>query len=322
MSTPIKTLSFDQIYNLCNELGQPRYRADQLISWLFVKQANNYDEMSNLPKAFRATLAEDYPLVPARLIDRQVSSDGTRKYCFELADGARVEAVGIPSMQTNASGEPRSLTVCFSTQAGCSMQCLFCATGSEGFTRNLSSGEMIDQVAFIQEDFDLRVSHVVSMGQGEPFLNYDATLQALDFLNSKKGFGIGARHITISTCGVISGIERLGNDPHQYTLAVSLHQAASGRRVSLEYLMIDGVNDTETALEALIAFTRDLMCHVNLIPLNAVDHSRLKPSAQNVIEHWQKTLSSAGIETTVRNSRGGDIDGACGQLKNKLARSN
>lgn len=231
------------------------------------------------------------------------------------------------------------------------MQCLFCATGSEGFTRNLSSGEMIDQVAFIQEDFGLRVSHVVSMGQGEPFLNYDATLQALDFLNSKKGFGIGARHITISTCGVISGIEQLGNDPHQYTLAVSLHsaeqvvrdmlmprcsaqllpelktalcayQAASGRRVSLEYLMIDGVNDTETALEALIAFTRDLMCHVNLIPLNAVDHSRLKPSAQNVIEHWQKTLSSAGIETTVRNSRGGDIDGACGQLKNKLARSN
>ena len=132
MSTPIKTLSFDQIYNLCNELGQPRYRADQLISWLFAKQADNYDEMSNLPKAFRATLAEDYPLVPARLIDRQVSSDGTRKYCFELADGARVEAVGIPSMQTNASGEPRSLTVCFSTQAGCSMQCLFCATGSEG----------------------------------------------------------------------------------------------------------------------------------------------------------------------------------------------
>lgn len=129
MSTPIKTLSFDQIYNLCNELGQPRYRADQLISWLFVKQANNYNEMSNLPKAFRATLAEDYPLVPARLIDRQVSSDGTRKYCFELADGARVEAVGIPSMQTNASGEPKSLTVCFSTQAGCSMQCLFCATG-------------------------------------------------------------------------------------------------------------------------------------------------------------------------------------------------
>lgn len=161
--------------------------------------------MSNLPKAFRATLTEDYPLVPTRLIDRQVSSDGTRKYCFELADGARVEAVGIPSMQTNASGEPKSLTVCFSTQAGCSMQCLFCTTGSEGFTRNLSSGEMIDQVAFIQEDFGLRVSHVVSMGQGEPFLNYDATLQALDFLNSKKGFGIGARHITISTCGVISG---------------------------------------------------------------------------------------------------------------------
>lgn len=348
MTTPIKTLSFSDIYRICNELGQPRYRADQLIQWLFVKQAPHYDEMSNLPKSLREALADDYPLIPAQLVDKQISSDGTRKYCFELSDGSLVESVGIPSPQTDENGRPRSLTVCFSTQVGCSMQCSFCATGTEGFARNLSSGEMIDQIAFIQNDFGTRVSHVVSMGQGEPFLNYDAVTEALDFLNDKKGFGIGARHITLSTCGIIPGIKRLGEDSHQYTLAISLHsaqqpvrdklmprcsaqtldelkkalleyQSASGRRVSFEYLMIDGVNDTDEALRALIDFSRGLLCHVNLIPLNDVEHSPMKPSSPEKIARWKKQLSLAGIETTIRNSRGADIDGACGQLKNKLA---
>lgn len=346
MSTPIKSLSFEQIYELCERLGQPRYRADQLIQWLFVKQATSYDEMTNLPKAFREELAKDYPLIPAQLIDKQISRDGTQKYCFELADGARVESVGIPVYKDD-SDELQSLTVCFSTQAGCPMRCQFCATGEEGFLRDLSSGEMVDQVAFIQDDFDARVSHVVSMGQGEPFLNYDAVTDALDLLNSKKGFGIGARHITVSTCGIILGIERLADDPHQYTLAVSLHsaqqvvrdmlmprcsaqplpqlkqalqdyQAKTSRRVSFEYLMIQGVNDTEEALQALIEFSRGIMCHVNLIPLNAVEHSAFKPSSKDTIDHWKKTSSRVGIETTIRNSRGSDIDGACGQLKNKL----
>jgi 23S rRNA (adenine2503-C2)-methyltransferase len=347
MPTPIKSLSFEKIYQLCEQLGQPRYRADQLLQWLFVKQANSYDQMSNLPKDLRNELESNYPLIAARLIDKQVSRDGTRKYCFELADGARIESVGIPSFQESPSGKPRSLTVCFSTQAGCAMQCAFCATGEEGFSRNLSAGEMIDQIAFIQDDFATRVSHLVSMGQGEPFLNYDQTLQALDFVNNKKGFGIGARHITISTCGIIEGIERLGHDSHQYTLAVSLHSAqqtvrdmlmprcsaqtllqlkealqsyqnASGRRVSFEYLMIAGINDTDAALDALIDFCKGILCHVNLIPLNDVEHSPWKPSDKHTIDHWQRSLQKAGIETTLRNSRGSDIDGACGQLKNKL----
>ncbi|WP_251198279.1 23S rRNA (adenine(2503)-C(2))-methyltransferase RlmN [Anaerotardibacter muris] len=347
MPTPIKSLSFAAIYELCEQLGQPKYRADQLIQWLFVKQASSYDEMTNLPKAFREALAKDYPLIPAKLIDKQISNDGTRKYCFELADGARVESVGIPVFKEGSDGDLRSLTVCFSTQVGCPMACAFCATGTEGLTRDLSSGEMVDQVAFIQDDFNARVSHVVSMGQGEPFLNYDATIEALDLLNSKKGFGIGARHITVSTCGIIPGIERLAEDPHQYTLAVSLHSAEqvirdmlmprcsaqtlpqlkqalqfyqekTGRRVSFEYLMINGVNDTDAALESLIEFSRGIMCHVNLIPLNDVDHSAFKPSSKDMITHWKNVLTRVGIETTIRNSRGSDIDGACGQLKNKL----
>lgn len=349
MYAPIKSLSFNQIYHLCKELGQPKYRAEQLIQWLFVKQASSFDDMTNLPKSLREQLEEEYPLLPARLVDKQISSDGTRKYCFELSDGARIESVGIPALKMNASGEPLSLTVCFSTQAGCSMQCAFCATGKEGFTRDLSAGEMLDQIAFVQNDFGLRVSHVVSMGQGEPFLNYGATIEALDFLNAKTGFGIGARHITVSTCGVIRGIERLGKDPHQYTLAVSLHSAQqnvrdllmprmaaqplfelkvalqdyqrnSGRRVSFEYLMIANVNDTDEALHALIDFSKGIMCHINLIPMNAVEHSSFQPSSKSTIESWKNVLSSAGIETTVRNSRGADIDGACGQLKNKLTR--
>lgn len=347
MQAPIKSLSFEQIYKLCEQLGQPKYRAEQLIQWLFVKQATSYDEMTNLPKAFREALAQEHPLVPAKLIDEQVSHDGTRKYCFELSDGARVESVGIPVYKDDDKDALQSLTVCFSTQAGCPMRCQFCATGEEGFTRDLSSGEMIDQVAFIQDDFRARVSHVVSMGQGEPFLNYDAVIEALDFLNSKKGFGIGARHITVSTCGIIPGIERLAEDPHQYTLAVSLHSAQqvirdmlmprcsaqplpqlkealqfyqekTGRRVSFEYLMIQGVNDTNEALGALIKFSRGILTHVNLIPLNDVEHSAFKPSSKDTINHWKKVLARVGIETTIRNSRGSDIDGACGQLKNKL----
>jgi 23S rRNA (adenine2503-C2)-methyltransferase len=301
-----------------------------------------------LPKKLRESLEKDYPLIPARLIDKQVSTDGTRKYCFELFDGSRVESVGIPSLKTNSANQPQSLTVCFSTQVGCSMQCQFCATGTEGFSRNLSAGEMVDQIAFIQEDFGMRVSHLVSMGQGEPFLNYEATLSALDFLNDKKGFGIGARHITVSTCGIVSGIQKLAENSHQYTLAISLHSAqqairdalmprcsnqplpmlknaliayqkASGRRVSFEYLMIKDMNDTKAALDALIDFSKGILCHVNLIPLNQVDHSPFTPSSSETIQSWKKTLTQVGIETTIRNSRGADIDGACGQLKNKLA---
>lgn len=348
MATSLKSSSLSDIRALCKTLGQPRFRADQLIDWLFVKQATSYDEMTNLPKAFREQLASRYPLLSPLLIDEQLSCDGTRKYCFELSDGARVETVGIPSSKLNEEGLPRSLTVCFSTQAGCSMECAFCATGGEGFTRDLSAGEMIDQVAFVQKDFGVRVSHVVSMGQGEPFLNYDATLEALDFLNSDSGFNIGARHITISTCGIAKGIERLGTDPHQYTLAVSLHSAQqvvrdmlmprcsgqpltllkqalqnyqehSNRRVSFEYLMIEGVNDTNEALEALIEFCKGIFCHVNLIPLNSVEGSSFVPSSARTIEQWKRALTSCGIETTIRDSRGSDIDGACGQLKNKLS---
>lgn len=343
----ITTYPLTEIKNLLQDLGQPSFRAQQLINWIYVKGATSYDAMTNLPQTLRAALSEQYPLNAPQIIDKQVSHDGTRKYVLEFDDGVRVETVGMPSFDTTDNGEPKHLTVCFSTQAGCPMQCAFCATGTEGLTRNLSAGEMILQIITVQNDFHARVSHVVAMGQGEPFLNYDATLEALRFMNAKKGLEIGARHITVSTCGVIPGIERFSQEPKQFTLAVSLHSAQqairdelmpqcarwplpdlkeallsyvekTNRRVSLEYLMIKNLNDTQEALESLTNFTRGLLCHINLIPFNSVDHCSYQPSNDATIADFQKALTRAGVETTIRNSRGSDIAGACGQLKNKL----
>lgn len=321
------------------ELGQPSFRAQQLTEWLYQRHASSYDEMTNLPAALRAALSERFPLTTPEIVNRQVSRDGTRKYLIEFDDGIRVETVAIPSR-----GGDR-LTVCFSTQAGCAIGCAFCATGREGFARNLTPGEIIDQVLIAQDDMGKRVTNVVGMGQGEPFLNYDNTMEALRILNNKKGLEIGARHISVSTCGILPGIERFSEEPEQFTLAVSLHAARQGvrdllmpnvarfklgnlksalqeyiaktnRRVTLEYIMIDGVNDADEDLKALQKFCANLLCHVNLIPINAIEGSVFQPSEPETINRWLNAIQKKGTEATLRDSRGSDIDGACGQLKN------
>lgn len=348
MNNAIQSFNLSEIPSIVEGLGQPRFRAKQLTSWLYQKGAHSYSEMTNLPKALREKLEEEYPFVEPRVVDKQLSKDGTRKYVFEYADGARVEAVGIPSFnKKERKDEPKHLTVCFSTQAGCAMGCTFCATGHEGLTRNLSSAEMICQIIAVQEDFGCRVTNLVSMGQGEPFQNYQATLEALRFANAKEGLEIGARHITVSTCGIVQGIEKLSDEPEQFTLAVSLHSALqdvrnqimprcvsiplpklkqallsyvekTGRRVSLEYLLIKGLTDTEENLAALVRFCDGLLCHINLLSVNEVQGSPYKPSPVSTQNHWANELKAHGKEATIRNSRGGDIDGACGQLKNKI----
>ena len=351
MNTSILTYNISEIPQLLAEFNQPKFRAKQLVTWLYRDNASSYDQMTNLPLSLRDSLQEAYPLFPLHIVDKQISKDGTRKYVFEYSDGTQVEAVGIPSLaKKETKNEPKHLTVCFSTQAGCAMQCAFCATGEEGLTRNLSSGEMIKQILAVQEDFGVRVSNLVSMGQGEPFHNYDAVLDALRFANSKDGLQIGARHITISTCGVFQGIEKLSNEPEQFTLAVSLHAAIqstrdslmprcismplselknklidyvsqTGRRVTFEYLMIKGVNDSPKDLDALLDFCESILCHINLIPLNHIDGSPFIPSSKETLKYWVSELQTNGIECTIRNSRGSDIDGACGQLKNKTKAS-
>lgn len=342
MNTPLFTYSKEEMRSLIESLGEPSFKAKQLYEWTYQKGAQSYDEMTNLSKDLRARLFVEAPLIPSECVSRRISHDGTRKYVFKLHDGALIETVAIPSRSSQ-----NRLTVCFSTQVGCAMGCIFCATGQEGFSRNLTVGEIVSQIFDVQRDMQMRVSNLVGMGQGEPFFNYDNVLDALRVCNDPKGLNIGARHITLSTCGVIPGINRFASEPEQFTLAVSLHSAdqkirntimpkaklftlkslkqsllsytdATNRRVTLEYLLISGVNDKASDKEKLLAFCDDLLCHINLIPMNDIPDSPFKPTSRKVIDSWQSFFNNHGIETTLRNSRGSDIDGACGQLKNSL----
>lgn len=346
METSILAYSPETLPTLVEQIGQPKYRTKQLLQWLYQRGAESYDDMTNLPKAMRSTLKDVAPLVVPQVVDKQLSKDGTRKYLLQMADGALVETVGIPSRDTNAKGKARRLTVCFSTQVGCPMACAFCATGKEGLKRNLLPGEIAWQLLICEKDLGMRVSNAVAMGQGEPFLNYDNVIGALHILNNPNCLNIGARHISVSTCGILDGIERFGKEPEQFTLAVSLHcaiqksrdalmprctsmplqqlhtslqryQESSGRRVSFEYLMIIGITDTEECLEALISFCNGISAHVNMLRINEIDDSPFKPSSEKRINRFLSALAQKHIEATVRDSRGSDIDGACGQLINK-----
>ena len=338
MKPDIKSLGLNGLAEVLQDLGEPRYRTRQIARWLYARGVRGFEEMTDVPAALRHRLAESFSLGGLQLAERAVSSDGTRKYLWRLADDVTVESVGLPT-----AGR---LTVCFSTQAGCRMGCAFCATGRSGFTRNLSPGEMVDQVAEVGRDFGERASNAVAMGQGEPFANYDATLAALRILNSPEGLGIGARHITVSTCGLLDGIRRFSSEPEQFTLAVSLHSAvqstrdglmpgvagvplvqlrqaiadyvdATGRRPTLEFALLGGVNDTDAELAALVGFCRGLLVHVNLIPANPVAGTGFGRSAGGRASHFANALEAAGIEATVRVERGADIDAACGQLRQR-----
>lgn len=343
-TSEIKRLSHKELQTLVTDMGLPKFRAKQLYEWLHTHRVASYDDMTNLPKSLRERLQEEWPLTGANVVDKQVSSDGTRKYILEFADGTQVETVGMP-VYHDSSRSIKRLSVCFSTQVGCAMACAFCATGKEGFTRNLTCEEMLEQIITVEKDFGCRVTNVVAMGQGEPFLNYEETLAALQQLNNPESFNIGARHITVSTCGILRGIRSFGREPEQFTLAISLHSAIqdkrdklmprvanqpldqlkqellkyvdrTNRRVTLEHILIRDVNDGDEDLQALKSFAEGLLCHVNLLPINAVEGSEYQPSQTKTVNYWICELAKSGIEATMRASRGSDICGACGQLKN------
>lgn len=334
----LRTLSHEQLVDLMEQLGYPKFRAKQVEDWVWKHNVSDFQEMTNVPAALRADLSARCTLGGTSEVARQVSSDGSRKYLLRYSDDTQAECVGMPTRNR--------LAVCVSTQAGCRMGCVFCATGQGGFTRSLKATEIYDQVMHVSEDFQTRASSVVMMGQGEPFNNYDEVIKALRMLNSPEGAGIGARHLTVSTCGVIPMIRRFSKEPEQFTLAVSLHSAiqstrnaimpgvkkytlqrlhdvmgeyveATGRRPTYEYALIGGVNDNNAELEALCDFTRGTLAHVNLIQLNDLEDSRLKPSTQERAELFVRRLAQVGVEATIRNSRGNDIDAACGQLSQK-----
>lgn len=341
-SRDIRLLTLEELQDLVKELGQPAFRAKQLNEWIHDKNVCSFDEMTNLPAALREKLSERFSFkVPVELV-KQVSKDGSRKYLLQFSDGVSVETVGMPNRN--------KLAVCISSQAGCAMGCAFCATGLAGLTRSLTAQEMVDQVLHVARDFGERVTSVVFMGQGEPFANFDATVQALRILNDPDGLAIGARHLTVSTCGVIPGIRRFAELPEQFTLAISLHSAIqgtrnqlmpgvkkytllrlheaiqlyvekTGRRPTYEFAMIDGINDTNPEMQALVDFCAGTLCHVNLIQLNNIPDSPFRPSPIEKVESLQRRLTMHGVETTIRNSRGCDIDAACGQLKQRRFRA-
>lgn len=341
-SRDIRLLTLEDLQDLVKELGQPAFRAKQLNEWIHDKNVCSFDEMTNLPAALREKLSERFSFnVPVELV-KQVSKDGSRKYLLQFSDGVSVETVGMPNRN--------KLAVCISSQAGCAMGCAFCATGLAGLSRSLTAQEMVDQVLHVARDFGERVTSVVFMGQGEPFANFDATVQALRILNDPDGLAIGARHLTVSTCGVIPGIRRFAELPEQFTLAISLHSAIqgtrnqlmpgvkkytllrlheaiqlyvekTGRRPTYEFAMIDGINDTNPEMQALVDFCAGTLCHVNLIQLNNIPDSPFRPSPIEKVESLQRRLTMHGVETTIRNSRGSDIDAACGQLKQRRFRA-
>ena len=334
----IRSMTQQEIGAILKEMGQPAFRAKQIYTWLH-KGVTGYEEMTNLPKALRTALEEQYPILPPQVVRKQESQkDGTIKYLWKLSDGNCVETVLMRYHYGN--------TVCISTEVGCKMGCAFCASTLGGLVRKLEPFEMLDQVLFTQIDSGLPVSHIVLMGIGEPLDNLDNVLRFLELVNSPDGMNISMRHISLSTCGLVPKIDELAAHKLQLSLAISLHgpndairdrimpvnkaypidvlleacrryYAATSRRIHFEYAMIDGVNDSEENAKELLRRLKGLPSHVNLIPLNHVEESPLKPSSRGAVMKFQKTLEDGGVTATVRRTLGSDIDASCGQLRRK-----
>ena len=342
MKEHLRSMTLEEISLVLKELNQPAFRAKQVFTWLH-KGVTSCGEMTNLPQSLRSALDEKYPLLPPKVVRKQESQkDGTMKYLWMLSDGNCVETVLMRYHYGN--------TVCISTEVGCAMGCAFCASTLGGLVRRLEPREMLEQVLFTQIDSGLSISHIVLMGIGEPLDNYDNVLRFLHLVNSELGMNISMRHISLSTCGLVPKIDRLAEEKLQLTLSVSLHAPndairntimpvnkaypvdellaacrryyqKTGRRISFEYAMIDGVNDTPEAAKELIGKLKGMGAHMNLIPLNHVEESPLKPSTKQAISRFQTLLEDAGIPATVRRSLGGDIDASCGQLRRKYTQS-
>ena len=342
MKEHLRSMTLEELSLVLKELNQPAFRAKQVFTWLH-KGVTSCGEMTNLPQGLRDALDEKYPLLPPKVVRKQESQkDGTIKYLWMLSDGNCVETVLMRYHYGN--------TVCISTEVGCAMGCAFCASTLGGLVRRLEPREMLEQVMFTQIDSGLPISHIVLMGIGEPLDNYDNVLRFLHLVNSELGMNISMRHISLSTCGLVPKIDKLAEEKLQLTLSVSLHAPndtirntimpvnkaypvdtlldacrryyqKTGRRISFEYAMIDGVNDTPEAAKELIQKLRGMGAHMNLIPLNHVEESPLKPSSKQAISRFQKLLEDAGIPATVRRSLGGDIDASCGQLRRKYTQS-
>ena len=341
----IKSLTKAELAELIESLGEKKFRAEQVYDWIHKKLVTDYDSMKNVPKSLKCKLEEISPITVVKQIDKQVSAiDGTAKYLFKLDDGNLIESVLMRYKFGNS--------VCISSQAGCRMGCRFCASTLNGLSRSLLPSEMLDQIYRIQADTGERVSHVVVMGTGEPFDNYDNVRRFITLLTDENGINIGARNLTISTCGIVPRIRQFADEQLQVNLAISLHAPndelrktlmpvankysieelidacryyvdRTSRRITYEYSLVKGVNDGREQAMELVGLVKGMNCHVNLIPVNPIKERDFKQPEGPQAENYKNQHEKKGIASTIRREMGRDIDGACGQLrKSRLDENN
>ncbi len=339
MKTDIKSLSFDELVALVNALDLPKYRAGQLFSWLHKFGVTDFSQMANIPKSIRSVLAERYYISGCSIEEKYVSRiDSTVKYLFRLHDGEYIESVIMKYKY--------GYTICVSSQVGCKMGCRFCASTLAGFKRNLTAGEIEGQIHAAQADLNIRISHIVLMGIGEPLDNFDNVIRFIENVNNDNGLNISARNITLSTCGIVPKIKTLMQLNLQITLTISLHAPndeirsrtmpvnekygvheliavcreyalRTSRRVSFEYTLIKDVNDSRECAEELSELIKGMLCHVNLIPVNNVDERNNIRSTDESVNNFLQILQKNGINATIRRTLGSDINASCGQLRRK-----
>ena len=334
----IKQYNLDELKNEMISIGEKPFRAEQIFSWLYREKVKEFDEMTNLSLELREKLKAEYDICNFKIIRKQESSDGTKKYLFDVLDGNAIETV---LMQYH-----HGKTICVSSQIGCKMGCKFCASTGIPFVRNLSAGEIVEQVIAVEQDILDNISNIVFMGIGEPLDNYENVMKAIKIINNPKGLNIGARHISISTSGIVPKIYDLANENMQCTLSISLHATnnkkrsemmpvnnaypieelikackdyikKTNKRISFEYALAKDNNDNLEDAKELVKLLKGMICHVNLIPINKIENGKFTKSTNENIIKFRDYLNDHGIVATIRREQGSDIDAACGQLRRK-----
>ena len=334
----IKDYSLEELKEEIKEIGEKPFRAEQIYKWIYENRVSSFDEMTNLSLELREKLKQDYEIKEFKIITKQVSFDGTKKYLFDLLDGNAIETV---LMEYH-----HGYSICVSSQVGCKMGCKFCASTGIPFIRNLTSGEIIEQIMAVERDTGVRISNIVFMGIGEPLDNYDNVVKSIRNINNPKGLNIGARHISISTSGLVPKIYKLAEENIQCTLSISLHATTdeqrskmmpvnnsynieellkackdyiekTHRRISFEYALAKENNDNLEDAKRLVKLLKGMLCHVNLIPINKIENGEFTKSSNENIMKFRDYLNEHGIVATIRRELGSDIDAACGQLRRK-----
>ena len=340
----IKSLRLEELQEKLQELGEPKYRADQIADWLHKKRVTSFDEMTDLPQSLRGELARQFSFDKIDIVRVLGSKDSTQKFLFRLPDGNLIESVLIPASPALYGEKSDRRTICISTQVGCAYGCKFCASGLEGITRNLRPNEIVDQIIAVEGASGEKIDNIVFMGMGEPLANLENLMRAIRVINAPWGLGVGARHITVSTSGLAPQIRKLADEPMQIRLAISLHGATDGvrnqimpinrrynidmllaacdyytarkkQRLTFEYILIAGVNDSDEQAQLLAKHARRLSAKVNLIPYNTVEGLPWSRPSRNRQEKFLSILRTEGIPATLRREKGHDIEAACGQLR-------